>query len=276
MYRILGPAGTCLLLSAASSLALSLDISNKTSVTSAAKTIADSIMSTYNGTEPGQIPGLFTGPYYWWESGLVWDGLVNYWALTGDDSYNDIVNQALSWQVGSGNNYMPVNQTKAEGNDDQSTWALAAMTAAEQGFPNPSVEGSSNLTWAQLAENVFNEQAARWDQQTCGGGVRWQIFTFNAGYSYKNSLTNGNFYQLAARLALYTGNSTYSDWAQRVLTWSTQSGLISNETGAVYDGFDTTTNCSQANHIQWTSSTGTYLSGASYLQNYVSAILHHL
>ncbi len=37
--------------------------------------------------------------------------LIDYWNLTGDTTYNDIVSQALQFQVGVDNDYMPANQT---------------------------------------------------------------------------------------------------------------------------------------------------------------------
>ena len=271
MYHNLTSALAGLLLVASSGLAITFDTKDTSSVTKAAKIIVDRIASTYDGNQPGKTPGLFTGRYYWWESGLAWDSMVNYWAQTGDDSYNNIINEALSWQVGPGFDYLPPNQTKSIGNDDQSFWGLAAMTAAEHGFPAPAgslVEGT-DVTWVQLAVNVFNGQIARWDQETCRGGLRWQIFTFNSGHTYKNSMSNGNLYQLASRLALYTGNSTYGDWAEKVLQWSYQIALLDRNTGAVYDGSDATTNCSNINRVQWTSNAGTYLSGAAHSQNYV-------
>lgn len=76
--------------------------------------MAAGLVGLYNGTQPGQIPGIFGSPYYWWESGAVWDGLINYWALTGDDEYNDVVGHALEFQVGSNKNFEPVNQTASE------------------------------------------------------------------------------------------------------------------------------------------------------------------
>lgn len=48
------------------------------------------------------------------------------------------------------------------GNDDQSSWGLAAMTAAERSFPAISAIGS----YLTLAQNVFDTQAARWDEKT--------------------------------------------------------------------------------------------------------------
>jgi mannan endo-1,6-alpha-mannosidase len=120
-----------------------------------------------------------------------------------------------------------------------------------------------------VAQNVFEDQAARWDDSTCGGGLRWQIFTFNNGYNYKNTFANGQFLALSARLARYTGNKTYSDWAEKAYTWSTTVGLVSTQ-GSVYDGADVTTNCSAPNHIQWSSTAGAYLYGSAVMYNIVS------
>lgn len=71
---------------------------------------------------------------------------------------------------------MPPNQTKDLGNDDQVFWAFAAMAAAELNFPNPP---SDQPQWLALAQAVFNTQALRWDTTSCGGGLKWQIFSFN-------------------------------------------------------------------------------------------------
>jgi mannan endo-1,6-alpha-mannosidase len=122
----------------------------------------------------------------------------------------------VSFQTGANNDFMPTNQTHSEGNDDQSFWALAAMSAAEMNFPNPPAKSPS---WLALAQAVFNEQVQRWDTQNCNGGLRWQIFPFNNGYDYKNSISNGCHFHLAARLARYTGNNTYFEVADRVYTW---------------------------------------------------------
>ena len=97
------------------------------------------------------------------------------------------------------------------------------MTAAERGFPDPP-SSSGVKSWLQLAQSVFDSQVLRWDTKTCGGGLRWQIFAFNDGYDYKNTLTNGNFMQLGARLARYTGNQTYSEWASKVSDWTFKVG----------------------------------------------------
>lgn len=106
--------------------------------------------------------------------------LIDYWYYTGDAQYNDITEEALLFQVGPDKNYMPPNQSKSLGNDDQGFWGLAAMEAAEVKFPNPP---SDQPQWLALAQAVFNSQALRWDTTSCGGGLKWQIFTFNLGYN---------------------------------------------------------------------------------------------
>lgn len=201
----------------------------------------------------------------------MFGALIDYWYYTGDTQYNDIVTQAMLWQVGPNEDYMPPNQTKTLGNDDQSFWAMAAMSAAEVNFPNPPADKPQ---WLSLAQAVFNTQAPRWDDTTCGGGLRWQVFTFNNGYNYKNTISNGCFFNMAARLARYTGNSTYSDWANRAWDWIGSIGLMDGSGGNYhfYDGSDDTLNCTQINHIQWTYNAGVYLYGAGMMYNIVSLL----
>jgi len=159
---------------------------------------------------------------------------------------------------------MQPNQTKTEGNDDQAMWALAAMTAAEQQFPPL----STNISWLELAKNVFDDQAARWDTATCGGGLRWQIFTFDEGYNYKNAASSGTFFQLAARLARYTGNQTYADWATQSYEWSVSVGLISSDY-KVYDGTLVEGNCSTIDKLEWTYTAANYVYGSAVMYNFV-------
>jgi mannan endo-1,6-alpha-mannosidase len=138
---------------------------------------------------------------------------------------------------------------------------LAALSAAEAGFPAP-----QNRSWSDYAINVFNTQVQRWDEKSCNGGLKWQIFTFNNGYNYKNMASNGNFFVLAARLARFTGNATYAEWAEKSYTWSRSIGLI-DENYAVYDGTDDADNCADVNRIQWSSNNGVMLEGAALMYN---------
>ena len=140
------------------------------------------------------------------------------------------------------------------------------MSAAENKFPDPP---ATDPQWLSLAQAVFNSQAERWDNQTCAGGLRWQIFTFNQGYNYKNTPSNGCFFNMAARLARYTGNQSYADWAEKTWDWTAAIGLMTPEY-MVYDGTDAAINCSRVNHIQWTYNAGALLLGAANMYNFVS------
>lgn len=224
------------------------------------------MVSHYYGNESNGIPGLLGDPYYWWEAGAMFSSLIDYWYYTGSDTYNEITTQAMLHQRGANMDYEPENQTKSLGNDDQAFWGMAAMTAAEVGYPDPPDDQPG---WLALAQAVFNRQAARWDNETCNGGLRWQIFPFNNGYDYKNSITQGSFFNIAARLYAYTGNETYIEWATKAYDWSVEVGLIS---GAfqVFDGTDSAIECSDLNHIQWSYNTGVYMLGAAMLFNKVS------
>jgi len=121
----------------------------------------------------------------------MFGALIDYWYFTGDDQYNDITMQAMVHQLGPENVFQPPNQTKTLGNDDQAFWTMAALSAAENKFPNP--PSDTQASWLGVAQGVFNLQAARWNTETCGGGLKWQIFAFNNGYNYKNSISNGCF-----------------------------------------------------------------------------------
>lgn len=230
-------------------------------------------MTYYHGNETGQIPGLLPQPWYWWEAGALFGQLIEYAYYTGDETYNDIVTQGLLFQTGPEENYMPPNQSKNEGNDDQAFWAFAAMTACELKYPDPP-EGSPS--WLALAQAVFNTQIVRWDNATCGGGFRWQIYPTNNGYDYKNSISNGGFFQLAARLARYTGNQSYADWATKSFDWSVNSPLFGRN-WQINDGTSTGNNCSDASQLQWTYNYATYILGAAYMYNFVSScpMTHH-
>ncbi|THW49650.1 mannan endo-1,6-alpha-mannosidase [Aureobasidium pullulans] len=243
--------------------ALTVDLSSEESIKTAASTVAHGMMRYYNGNQTGGIPGLLPGPYYWWEAGAMFGSLIDYWYYTGDTSYNAVTTEAMLFQVGDKNNYMPSNQSKSLGNDDQAFWGMAAMSAAELKFPNPPADKPQ---WLALAQAVFNSQALRWDDSTCGGGLRWQIFTFNNGYDYKNTISNGAFFNIAARLAAYTGNQTYVEWAEKSFQWTHDIGLMSDDY-YFYDGSDDKINCTQLNHIQWSYNAGVHLLGAATMWN---------
>ncbi|KAJ6437413.1 glycosylhydrolase family 76-2 protein [Purpureocillium lavendulum] len=233
--------------------------------------LAWDMLQYYHGNESGGTPGILPGPppagdYYWWEGGAMWGTLIDYWAWTGDSSYNDEIIQAMQFQIGEGQDYMPRNVTASLGNDDQAFWGMAAMSAAENKFPDPP---SDRPGWLGLAQAVFNTQASpdRHDD-TCGGGLRWQIPFSNNGYGYKNSIANGCFFNMGARLFRYTDNDTYSNWAEKTWDWVEKIGLIDAKTYAIYDGGNVEHDCKDINKVQYSYNNAIFAQGAAFMYNH--------
>ncbi|WBW74929.1 mannan endo-1,6-alpha-mannosidase Dcw1 [Schizosaccharomyces osmophilus] len=244
-----------------------IDPHDVSSVDEATGLVADGMLDYYAGYEKGGTTGMFLPPAYWWEAGAAWNGLLNTYLATGNSTYNNLVKTSLSYQAGENSDYMPSNYSTSEGNDDQAFWGLAAISAAESNFSNPK---ANEPQWLELAQSVFNQQVTRWDDSHCNGGIRWQITQFNSGYDYKNSVTNGAFFQLAARLARFTGNDTYTQWAEKAYNWSANVGFIQDDF-SVYDGTSIKDNCSALELTEWTYNSGLYMAGTAFLYNYTGS-----
>jgi mannan endo-1,6-alpha-mannosidase len=142
---------------------------------------------------------------------------------------------------------------------------MSAMTAAELGFPNPP---ANQPQWLALAQGVYNTQLPRFDN-VCGGGLRWQAYSVLNGYNYKNSIANGCFFNIASRLAAYTGNASYAATAESTWDWITSVGFI-DENYFVYDGANTATNCTPVNKQQYSYNAAIFLLGAATMYNYTN------
>ncbi|KAM7199891.1 glycoside hydrolase [Naviculisporaceae sp. PSN 640] len=239
-----------------------LDIENKTSIQGAAKTIAAGTMQYYPGDKDKYVD--LAPPYYWWECGAMFGAMLDYSHYVGDHSYDPVISTALLAQTGPNFDYMLPSHYGQEGNDDQAFWGFAVMTAAERNFPQPNPNIPS---WLQMSENIFNSLSSRWNVSACGGGLLWQIFATNPnGLDYRNSVSNGGLFQIAARLARATGNQTYADWATKVWDWTTGIGMI-DENYNVFDGASSKENCSKINPQSYSYSHGIYLYGAAVMAN---------
>lgn len=187
--------------------------------------------------------------------------MIDYWAYTGDTTYQATVTRAVAAQVGPDKNFIVPNHKDQEGNDDQAFWVCAALSGMELNHPAP-----SGTTWLGLAEAAFENIAARWDTTTCGGGLSWQIYADNVnGLDYKNSISNLGLFQIAARLARYTGKQEYADWAEKVWDWMTGVGLITDDY-MIYDGTSRSKGCPKASGsalIEWTYNNGMAIYGAA-------------
>jgi len=261
--------------------AITLDVTSQSDVKSVASTIAYDMMTVYTGNQSGQVPGLLpgglncnpnnVGTYCWWEAGAMFGALINYWQYTGDTTYNQVTSQAIEFQRGADDNFNPANQSRSMGVDDQGFWAFTAMDAVEANFPEA---GGNAPSWLSLAQAVYNFQQDLWDTDTCGGGFRWQVFSINAGYNLKNAVSNGGNFQLAARLAYVTGNSSYADWANKVYDWMAQSKLMQQDAQSgilyIWDNTDANNNCTDQTNYVWTYNYGIMLGGAAYMYNYTN------
>lgn len=142
------------------------------------------------------------------------------------------------------------------------------MSALEYQFPEP---GQAPANYLEVAVNAFNNIVSRWDTTTCDGGLKWQIYPENNyGYNYKNSISNGCTFALGARLARYTGNQTYADWAVKIYDWSKSVGLIT-DIYEVFDGTDDKKNCAEvADETQWTYNNAMFLHGSAFMYDFTN------
>jgi 3-methylcrotonyl-CoA carboxylase beta subunit len=172
---------------------------------------------------------------------------------------------------------MPSNQSKNEGNDDQVFWAFSMIAAAEYKLPDPPPDQPG---WLAMTQSVFNQFVTRYSKEvaagTCGGGMRWQIYPWLNGWTYKNTASNGGLFHLGARLALYTKNETYFRWAEKAFDWMAQSPILPGD-GTVNDGTAITTDppCKDADKTQWTYNYGIMIAGAAYVRSALASHQHH-
>ncbi|CAH6718674.1 mannan endo-1,6-alpha-mannosidase Dfg5p [[Candida] jaroonii] len=250
------------------SLCVELDLDDLDSVCEAASSVVWGELNYYEGFKYGGTVGMFSTPYYWWHAGEAFGGLVDYYAFCqkGNDTFEKFLIDGMFHQAGEDYNYIPSNQSLTEGNDDQGVWGMAIMEAAERNISQPSKDHS----WISLTQAVYNTMNARWDDAHCGGGLRWQIFTWNSGYDYKNTISNGLLFHLAARLARYLDNETYVETAERVWNWMHDVGFYNRDGDdlTIFDGAKIGDNCSDVTTLKWSYSYGVFLSGCAYLYNY--------
>ncbi|KAK3306717.1 glycosyl hydrolase family 76-domain-containing protein [Chaetomium strumarium] len=282
MYR--GALPLLLAGAGSASAALQVDFGSSSSIKAAAKDVAFDAMTYYKGNQSGEIPGLLASPgphseYYPWTGAILWSTMIDYWCYTDDDAYNRVAVEGMVHQNGEGQGdrlahpFMPANWSASLANDDQGFWGMAAMQAAESGFPE-APQDWDQPRWIELAQAVFETQARRFDaeegnEKACNGGLRWVVAPLSAGYNYKNSVSNAVFLNLAARLARYTGNQTYADWASRTWDWLAAVGFIDADF-RVFDGAHVEKNCTDINRAQFSYVPGVLLQAAAYLYNQTS------
>lgn len=268
--RILG----ALALASTASAALQVDLNSPASIRKAAQQVADDLLTFYDGDKPGKTPGILpgpppAGPYYWWTAGAMWGTLLDYWHYTGDAKFNPTIKHAMMHQVGEQKNFMPRNWSLSMGNDDQAFWGMTAMIAAETGFEDPPPTGPQ---WLALAQAVFNDQtdmSRRAPDGNCKWGLRWQAYQTNNGWDYINTIANGCYFNIGARLARYTNNATYAEYASKTWDFLTRLKYIDDDYN-VYDGAHYPKQCTDVNRAQFSYNSAIMMQGAAYLYNFTS------
>ena len=86
----------------------------------------------------------------------------------------------------------------------------------------------------------------------------------------KRAIANGCFFNIGARLARYTGNSTYGDWAETTWDWLFSVGFVDPDTYEVYDGAHVQANCTDINKAEFSYNCAVLAQGAAYMYSYVS------
>ncbi|EPX75057.1 mannan endo-1,6-alpha-mannosidase [Schizosaccharomyces octosporus yFS286] len=239
--------------------ALHLNIHDNDSVRSTINSMTGELMNYWNGTDHKFVAS------YWWLTGASMTVLLNNGILFNNNTYTDLVSESLMYNAGSDYDFEPSDEYFNLGNDDQGIWGAAVMDAAELDLKQV---GDSSASWLELGQAAFNRISDRWDTVNCKGGLRWQAFPWLSGYSYKSSISNGLLFQLAARLARFTGDPKYEDWVNRVWDWSTSSGFVNSTDFSVYDGSKISTNCTVIDHSQWSYNLGVYMTGVAYMYNH--------
>lgn len=115
------------------------------------------------------------------------------------------------------------------------------------------------LPLAWVLEGIWTDQSR----------LRWQVYPYLTGYDYKNSIANGCFFNIAARLARYTNNNTYFEHAEKTWDWIRGVGYM-DDNYHVYDGGHIGHNCTDINRVEFSYNAAVWILGAANMYNYVN------
>ncbi|KAI9044052.1 uncharacterized protein KD926_001874 [Aspergillus affinis] len=139
------------------------------------------------------------------DEGMLYSTLIQFWKTTEISSYSSLITERMKKQ----RNYSdaPITLESSE-NQVLGAWGLASITAAEVNYP----ELDNTSSWLQMAARMGKVLSSQsWDANACEGGLRWDRDLYQ-----KDALSNGLFFQLAARLAHATGGNRYEKKEQKV------------------------------------------------------------
>lgn len=86
-------------------------------------------------------------------------------------------------------------------------------------------------------------------------------------------IANGCFFNIGARLARYTKNQTYADWAEKTWDWMQNVGFMGTDNDALYDGAHVEQNCTDINKAEFSYNNAVFTLGAAHMYNFVGGRL---
>ncbi|KAJ3076056.1 hydrolase 76 protein [Podochytrium sp. JEL0797] len=267
----------------------SIDLTNQAAVVAAAKAAMPALKQYFADNTPAD--GAWNQPIVQWhETGIYWDLFYQYYAYTGDATYNVFVDTEMQLSVGIHADFLdgvnPMQQLAGRWNDDIGWWATATMTAAEatqNGIIAPfNMHENANPEYVKVTANTWDQMYMNWDD-LCGGGIYWSRDRTSTNLNnklYKSSITNAQFVEIGARLYALTGNATYKELADKTYKWML-STVIDPATYVVIDGIYADASCTKQNDL-WSYHTGELIGGmASFYKttkdpNYLAEAQRHL
>ncbi|KAJ3091005.1 hydrolase 76 protein [Physocladia obscura] len=256
---------------------MTLDVTNQAAVVAAAKAALPNLQMFYANNNEGV--GAWIESYsanrpfvQWHESGIHWGFYYEYYAYTGDNTYNDFVDTNMQLAIGSNNGFLDaISSLTGRWNDDIGWWALSVVTMAEAtpgGIVDPdNIVSGDNPTYLTVANNTYWQMFEDWDTTACKGGIYWSRDRTSSAANdanYKSTITNAQHIELGARLFALTGDEIYITNANLVYAWLQSSGLIQSDY-TISDGLDATT-C-ELSPYQYSYHSGELVAGLSILYN---------
>ncbi|KAJ3146821.1 hydrolase 76 protein [Geranomyces michiganensis] len=204
----------------------------------------------------------------WFASGIIWSQVFANSAVTKDRSQDAVAGTAVSaatyGKTGDllGGALKTFNEKlRGRWNDDMGWWALGMLNAVDAYGKDAQIPNGGKFL--DVAALTFNQMYEQWDPQ-CGGGIYWsRDRTATKDADYKSTISNSQFIEIGARLAMLTGNQTYLDMAAQTYNWVKVSGVLSAD-WKVLDGVHTA-NCGTPSPAVWGYNQGVMIGALAYM-----------
>ncbi len=161
--------------------------------------------------------------YSYWPQAHAMDVVIDAYLRTGSSKYFEMFSQ---WYEGVLScNWASHTSYRGEYYDDSAWIALTIVRLYET---------TGEEKYLASAQDLWDYITGAWDNEN--GGLGWAT----SSPDNKNSCTMGPAAILSARLYQDTGEEMYLEWAKKIYEWQYQY-LYAPATGAVYDGYNTST-----------------------------------